>query len=92
MIFYLDFIVLYYIQIPIINHFTSCLSDGQRHCYQTLRISKKNFIVSRGKHIRKHDTSDSGNDANHLPFCNPYSFDILLSNQQIDNNFRSRFA
>lgn len=39
--FYLDFIVLCYIQIPIINHFTSCLSDGQRHCYQTLRISKK---------------------------------------------------
>lgn len=77
--FYLDFIVLCYIQIPIINHFTSCLSDGQRHCYQTLRISKKKkFIVSRGKHIRKHDTSDSGNDANHLSFCNPYSFDILL--------------
>ncbi len=39
---------------------------------------KKKFIVSRGKHIRKHDTSDSGNDANHLSFCNPYSFDILL--------------
>ena len=38
--FYLDFIVLYYIRIPIINHFTSCLSDGQRHCYQTLRLAK----------------------------------------------------
>ena len=38
--FYLDFIVLCYIQIPIINHFTSCLSDGQRHCYQTLRLAK----------------------------------------------------
>lgn len=43
-----------------------------------VKISKNNFIVSRGKHIRKHDTSDSGNDANHLSFCNPYSFDILL--------------
>lgn len=39
---------------------------------------KNNFIVSIGKHIRKHDISDSGNDANHLSFCNPYSFDILL--------------
>lgn len=38
--FYLDFIVLYYIRIPIITHFTSCLSDGQRHCYQTLRLAK----------------------------------------------------
>ena len=38
--FYLDFIVLYYIQIPTINHFTLCLSDGQRHCYQTLRLAK----------------------------------------------------
>lgn len=76
--FYLYFIVLHYIRIPIINHFTSCLSDGQRHCYQTLRLAKINFIVSIGKHIRKHDTSDSGNDANYLSFCNPYSFDILL--------------
>jgi len=74
--FYLDFIVLPYIQITIINHFASRLSDGQRHCYQTLSLAKNNFIVSRGKHIRKHDTSGSSNDANHLSFCNPYSFAI----------------
>ena len=43
-----------------------------------VKISKNNFIVSIGNHIRKHDTSDSGNDANYLSFCNPYSFDILL--------------
>lgn len=76
--FYLDFIVLCYIQIPIINHFTSCLSDGQRHCYQTLRIRQKKIYRFKGQTYPKHDTSDSGNDANHLSFCNPYSFDILL--------------
>lgn len=76
--FYLDFIVLLCIRIQIINHFTSCLSDGQRHYYQTLSLAKNNFIVSRDKHLRKHDTSGSGNDANHLSFCNPYSFGILI--------------